>query len=252
MPLYRARGFTSAECDRIRTEWEKQQDEFFFKQLCTKVDSEGSDDLQSAPLEELCKKIEPVGSTVKGENLMEEIDKLPSPWYVQVHNAEPCQLDSLLSYDPQVSYFEITISYPHCQSFLKKTVQAQKELYSKIWHYILHAFGPDCTDRFVMDRCLHTFEFSRKGQVHMHGLLCIKHVMYFMGTLNDIVRTVLKEMPNYKKCSFFNEAYSKCNGRTYEAPAVCVRYQDEPLRIQYWIRYIYKEQKDKDLFICEN
>lgn len=138
--------------------------------------------------------------------------------------------------------FELTLNFPHTQAWLNATVMKQRGLYERLLKYIQETWGPyNCL------WCERAFEFTKKGQVHLHALLYYTVEPYYtdVGLINDIVRTFLRELP--RKYSRFKEEYVYPDLKRYKSPSICLQYRDpyeDTGKLAEWLKYIYKDQKD--------
>jgi len=128
-------------------------------------------------------------------------------------------------------YLAITLNHPQTKLFLSMTSDKQKQLYGKIWNCIRVTFGMHCEHKYV-------YEFTQKGQVHLHGYVKMPSVNYYIaGAISDIVKKYLQLLP--KRFSMFNTQHYYPEYERYRCPSICVQHFTD---ITEWAMYMNKAQ----------
>jgi len=140
----------------------------------------------------------------------------------------------------KIQYIGVTMNFPRTKAFLNCNSAKQKDIYVKLWHAIKNTLQVDPTNHY-------TFEFTKLGQVHLHGWIKVDITDFFiMGALSDIAKAYNRILPpKYKQ---FRENDLNTEYRRYRSPSLCLQYYDksgsrkDPSTIDYWIEYCEKEQ----------
>lgn len=136
-------------------------------------------------------------------------------------------------------FVEITITHPETVSWLKLNAEKQKRKLAEIFRYGIAAVP---ITYHVDSKCI--FEFTGKGQIHLHGFLKISdtYKLFPIGCVSDIAKEILSHMP--KKYSRFCTVHMYGEYCRYKSPPCLVQYRDidDHARILTWMEYLDKLQ----------
>lgn len=134
-------------------------------------------------------------------------------------------------------HLEFTLTYPHVQSWLKKTTKQQQKFYNMVFHEIKNICGiPHYTEIQP--------EYHANGLVHAHAIIIYKNKKGYNieGMLLDFVRAYIEYLPKCSRnikigCIHSDKHY-------YQSAPIKISFIDateRPERQAEWIQYIRKD-----------
>jgi len=149
-------------------------------------------------------------------------------------------------YDPSYSYVAYTLSMPETKKFMQLPALLQKKIYHDVFTTALKLF----VTKSQPFKYHHEFEFTKKGKVHVHGIVKFKEIQP-IEFLNDLAKYLCKVMTSCRQynCRFTIEYNSKNflnndHGITYKSPAIFLDYIDNETGYDDWYLYMYKQYND--------
>lgn len=145
----------------------------------------------------------------------------------------------LPNYEVDRRYVAVTISLPETKKFMAHDSVQQKVIYD----FVVKSAIKHVKKHHPL-KYFNTFEYTKKGKVHYHGVISYKHGDYNnIAFVNDLAKYLCSSIKfmnfpiKYDKNRFFNNDY----GVTYQCPAFKLDTIEDKEDYDKWVTYIIKD-----------
>jgi len=132
-------------------------------------------------------------------------------------------------------YFALTLNHPETKSFMKLLSVRQRNIYRNLIQE-----AKQCITKSAPINSWTAFEFTKRGKVHAHSILCVskKDVVSKVGFICDYTKHMCRRLKAEWRNNYL---YNNEHGISYKCPCVCMDYIKTIEDYNKWITYITKD-----------
>lgn len=135
-------------------------------------------------------------------------------------------------------YLEITLNHPNTAFWERQTDDFKRAMYTVLLDRVIENCG---IQKYIKEKSI-SYEYGKESKkLHLHALLCMEIDCCFnpYGLVEDAARKWLNCLP--KRYSKYDEKYSYKLWPRYCCPSICVQFNKEIERKDFWTEYIFKD-----------